>query len=375
MKILVILSLTALLIGLPASAQTENLLQDPSFEGANYLLVSMDPADDSRYHVPAGWSGGVVRSPGAAAWINAHPTGFPHTAGIKRSGGRSFHMARGGATFTAYLYQQVPVQPNSPLQGGAWAYVESGGGGRVRAGIDPTGGADPFSPNVVWSDWLFNRNNWSQVSVNATAQGNVATLFLFATQDAPSNPNGVYWDDAYLNGIRGQAPVEAAPAATGGQPTVTADFNLRVRRGPGIDQPRMGAMAAGESYPLLDDLGAWYAIDFNGETGYISAQYATVGQGAASTASTAPATGGSAGGAPVTTGTTLDYFVDYTLKMRSGPGTNHSEILTIPHTAMVQAVARSADSNWLLVNYGGQSGWVAAWIGRLQGSISSLPVR
>jgi hypothetical protein len=38
-------------------------------------------------------------------------------------------------------------------------------------------------------------------------------------------------------------------------------------------------------------------------------------------------------------------------------------------------VARSSDNNWLLVNYEGQSGWVAAWIGRLQGSISSLPVR
>ena len=376
MKKSTLLLLAALLILVmigPASAQGENLLQDPSFEGENYILISIDNADASRYHVPAGWSGGVIRTPGAESWVNAHPTGFPHTAGIKRSGGRSFHMARGGATFTAYLYQQVPVVPGTSIQGGAWAYLENRGGGRVRAGIDPTGGADPFSPNVVWSGWTNSRNSWTQLDVSTTTRGSTATLFLYATQDAPSNPNGVYWDDAYLNGTRGQTPVvSAAAATTGGTALVTADTNVRVRRGPGIDQARLGAMAAGESYPLVEDLGAWYAIDFNGETGYVSSQFSTLGGGSA--IADAPSSGGNTS-APIATGAALDYFVDYTLKMRSAPGTDSSEILSIPHTAVVQAVARSSDNNWLLVNYEGQSGWVAAWIGRLQGSISSLPVR
>ena len=360
-----------LLMTVPASAQVENLLIDPGFEGQQYNVISIDPADDTtRYHVPAGWSGGIVRSPGMPAWINAHPSGFPHTGGIKTEGNRSLHISRGYASFTAYVYQQVPVQPDSPLQGGAWAYLENNSNSRVRVGIDPTGGADPFSPNVVWSNWGTTLNGWNRMDVSATAQGGIATLILFATQDSPSNPNGVYWDSAYLNGIRGAIPLQpgVAPAS---RPMVTAEANLRVRRGPSLDDARIGAMDSGQSYPLVEDLGDWYAIDFNGQTGYVSAAYARISQGTAPGAAAPPA----GGGAPVTTGASLDYIVDYTLRMRAGPNQSSAEIAVIPHTATVQAVARSADSNWLLVNYDGQSGWVAAWIGRLQGNITDLPVQ
>jgi len=354
-----------LLLVSPASAQIENLLIDPGFEGEIYNVISIDPADDTRFHVPSGWSGGFVRTAGVPPWINAHPNGFPHTAGIKTQGNRSYHVSRGGATFTAYIYQRVYVQPDSPLEGGAWAFVENNNSGQVRAGIDPSGGTDPFSPGVVWSNWAVARNGWTRVSVSATAQGDVATLFLYATQDTPANPNGVYWDDAYLNGIRGLAPAQPGSAAPSARPLVTADVNVRVRRGPGIDQARIGAMTAGQSFPLVEDLGNWYAIEFNGEIGYVSAQYTTIGgSGGQPTAS-----------APVATGASLDYIVDYTLRMRAAPGQDSAEIGIIPHTATVQAVARSSDNNWLLVNYEGQSGWVASWIGRLQGSISSLPVR
>lgn len=355
------------------SAQTENLLIDPGFEGEVYNVISIDPADDTRFHVPSGWSGGIVPNAGGPPWINAHPSGFPHSAGFKIQGGRSYHMARGGATFTAYVYQQVYVQPDSPLNGGAWAYIENNNGGRVRAGIDPTGGADPFSPNIVWSGWTTARNGWVQVSASTTAQGGVATLFLYATQDTPADPNGVYWDDAYLNGIPGVAPAQPGITAPAASPIVTANANVRVRRGPGIDQARMGAMDAGQSFPLVEDLGNWYAVEYNGEVGYVSSLYATISQGAASGGSTAaPAAGG---GAPVTTGASAQYIVDYTLKMRAAPDQNSTEITTIPHTATVEAVGRSSDNNWLLVNFEGQSGWVAAWIGRLQAPINSLPVQ
>ncbi|MBZ0300550.1 MAG: SH3 domain-containing protein [Anaerolineae bacterium] len=365
---ILLLLLSLLVIG-TARAQTSNLLIDPGFEGETYNVISIDPTDGTRFHVPAGWSGGIVRTPGSAPWINAHPNGFPHTAGFKIQGNRSFHMSRGGATFTAYIYQQVAVQPNSPVQGGSWAYIENSKSGQVRAGIDPTGGTDPFGPNVVWSSWAVVRNGWTQVSASTTAQGGVVTLFLYATQDIPTDPNGVYWDDAFVNGIPGVMPIQAG-AAPATRPMVTADANLRVRRGPGIDQPRIGAMNAGESYPLVEDQGNWYAIDFNGQTGYVSAQYTHVGAGSGSGGGQA-----ASAGAPVATGASIDYIVDYTLRMRAAPGRDSAEVAVIPYTATVQAVARSADHNWLLVNYEGRSGWVAAWVGRLQGSINSLPVR
>lgn len=365
-----LLGVLVLLLVSPASAQTENLLIDPGFEGESYNLIATDPADGTRFHVPSGWSGGLVHTPGSPPWINTYPSGFPHSAGFKVQGGRSFHVARGGGTFTAYIYQRVYTQPGSPLEGGAWAYVQNNNGGRVRAGIDPTGGADPFSPNVVWGSWSEARNGWVRVHAAATAQGGTATLLLYATQDTPSDPNGVYWDDAYFNGIRGVAPAQPGMEAPVVRQMVTANTNIRVRRGPSIDTARMGAMNAGESYPLVEDLGNWYAIEFNGETGYVSSLYATISQGAGG-----GGTSGGGGSAPVSTGAAIDYIVDYTLRMRVSPGQDSAEIAVIPHTETVQAVARSADSNWLLVNYGGQSGWVASWVGRLQGAIGDLPVR
>ena len=363
-----LLGVLALLWVSPASAQTENLLIDPGFEGEFYNLIATDPADGTRFHVPAGWSGGVITTPGTPPWINTYPSGFPHTAGFKMQGGRSFHLGRGGGTFTAYIYQMVYTQPGSPLEGGAWAYVQNDKGGRVRAGIDPTGGADPFSPNVVWGSWSEARNGWVRVSSFTTAQAGTATLILYATQETPSDPNGVYWDDAYFNGVRGVAPLQPGLEPVVVRQMVTATSNMRVRRGPGLDTARIGAMNAGESYPLVEDLGNWYAIEFNGETGYVSSLYATIGQGAGGAS-------GGGGSAPVSTGASIDYIVDYTLRMRVSPGQDSAEVAVIPFTETVQAVARSADSNWLLVNYGGQSGWVASWVGRLQGAVGDLPVR
>src|SRR5262245_44062171 len=141
-KIVILMALLAWAV-VPASAQ-QNLLVDPAFETEAYNLVSQDEAADVQFYVPSGWWGGVVLSPRDAFWMNVHPTGFPHTAGYKRNGNRSFHIGRGGGTFTAYIYQQVYVQPNTDVNGGAWGYIENDTGGAVlRAGIDPTGGTDP----------------------------------------------------------------------------------------------------------------------------------------------------------------------------------------------------------------------------------------
>ena len=73
----------ALLGVFEVSAQTSNLLVDPGFEGQSYTLISRDPTDDTRYHVPNGWGGGVVRNPGGPSWINAQPNGYPNPGAIK----------------------------------------------------------------------------------------------------------------------------------------------------------------------------------------------------------------------------------------------------------------------------------------------------
>ena len=348
-----------------AQAQVQNLLQDPGMENVDYRLVSTDPSDPATtFNVPAGWGGGLVAPPGPDAWRNAHPTGFPHTAGFKIEGGRSFHMARGGGTFTAWLYQQVAVAPGTEVDGGAYAFMENNGGGVMRVGIDPTGGTNPFSPAVIWSPFSHVRYQWTAMNVRARIDSGTATLFLFATQDTPSNPNGVYWDAAFLNGVPGTvaaAPVVQQPPA----PTdrfITANVRLRVRSGPGVSFEQIGSLNRGDSFNIVREENGWYGIAFNGQTGYVAGDFVTVSSGQP------PASGGESS-------VSIDFTVGYTLRLRAAPDENSETLARIPYTTIVQAIGRSANSEWLQVQYAGQVGWVAARFGRLNGSFNSLPVR
>lgn len=361
------LALAALAAPSVAEAQAANLLQDPGFEGEFYTLISADPADPfTTYNAPVGWWGGFALG-GDASWKNVHPSGFPHTGPVKRSGGRSYHMARGGGTFTAWMLQQVSVAPNSDVQGGAWAYIQnSSGSAIVRAGIDPSGGTDPNSPAVVWSAWSGAPNQWNYVSAGTRAgAGGVVTLFLYATQSQPADPNGVYWDDAFLNGIPG-AGLPGAPGASAPPPAqvVTSSVRLNVRSGAGTGFARIGTLNPGEAFAFTGESGGWYSLDFNGQTGWVSAVFATVTGG--------QPTGAVAAAAP--TVSALNFTADYTLRLRSAPDTNADTLARIPFTTVVQAVGRTANGQWLQVTYAGQTGWVAARYGRADGSITGLPI-
>ncbi|MBC8170230.1 MAG: SH3 domain-containing protein [Anaerolineae bacterium] len=347
------------------SAQTANLLADPGFEGEAYTLISTSPVDGTTFSVPAGWWGGIALEPHYEPWMNVHPTGFPHTGGFKWSGSRSLHVARGFASFTAWVYQQVSVQPNTDVQGGAYAFIESGATAVVRVGIDPEGGTNPFVPSVVWSEWQGGLYQWNHptVATLAGASGTV-TIFLYASQGAPNNPNGVYWDEAFLNGIPGSGVIGGSGASTpAGAQFVIPNTLVNVRAGAGTTFQRIGAASPSESYIYRGEAGNWFEVDFNGRSGFISKDFASL--------SGTPA----GGGAGVPTVDALDFTANYTLRLRAAPGGTAAELAIIQHQTVLRAIGRSADNAWLLVEYQGQTGWVAARYGRLSGNIASLAIR
>lgn len=359
-----------LVVAFPAAAQ-ENLLTNPGFDNESFTLIGTDPADPlTTYNAPYSWWGGFLTPTNPnEPWRNAYPNGFPHSAGLKRSGRFSYNMGRGGSIFTAWVYQQVNVTPDTDVQGGAWAFIE-GTTGQVRVGIDPTGATDPFGGSVVWSSYSGAAYQWQQVSVSARATAGTVTLFLFATQNAPANPNGVYWDEAYLLGTAGAAPAApGSPTAPSGQ-GVTADIQVRVRSGAGTTFARIGRINPGEVYTFLGQQGDWYMIDYNGQTGYVSTQFAVLtGAVSAPAAPSAPSvpSSGSVGA--------LDLIVDYTLRLRNAPNTTSETLTRIPSGTTVQVTARSADAAWLLTTYDGQTGWVSARFGRLNGDVAALPIQ
>lgn len=228
---LTLLFVTALwLSGLASVTQAQNnLLVDPSFEvEGDYKRVA--EGDGAIFDVPQAWNGWVTTAPRTEPWMNLIPTGFPHFGLFKRDQNRSLHIARGSATFTTAVYQTVTVPENANVTGSAWGFMERKAGnapvtpgGQFRVGIDPNGGANPLSPSIVWSPWVTTADGWYQATTNATAQGTRVTLFLYATQTQPSDPNGIYWDEASLTvgGPGGSAPPGSDATAQPGGPTNT----------------------------------------------------------------------------------------------------------------------------------------------------------
>jgi len=90
----------------------------------------------------------------------------------------------------------------------------------LKVGIDPTGGEDPFSPNIIWSPERAAWDTWVLFQVEAVARSSAVTVFTHSRVDwdwARAN-NDVYVDDASLV-IIGQVTPTRPPAPT--RPPVT----------------------------------------------------------------------------------------------------------------------------------------------------------
>lgn len=86
----------------------------------------------------------------------------------------------------------------------------------LRVGIDPYGGSDPFSANVIWSPEKPAFDQWVLFSVQAQAKGSAVTVFTHsrAEWDWPRTNNDVYLDDASLTIVDEGAAQPGATSAT-----------------------------------------------------------------------------------------------------------------------------------------------------------------
>jgi LysM repeat protein len=87
----------------------------------------------------------------------------------------------------------------------------------LRVGIDPYGGSDPFSANVVWSPEKPAFDHWVQFSVQAQAKSSAVTVFTHsrAEWDWPRVNNDVYLDDASLTVVDEGTALPGAMQPTG----------------------------------------------------------------------------------------------------------------------------------------------------------------
>jgi LysM repeat protein len=127
------------------------------------------------------------------------------------------------------LYQRVTgITPGTELRFSVYAYVwsttyddpnqsEDPGDVAFRVGIDPTGGTDATSSNVVYSTPTVAYDAYRQASVIATAQGNSVTVFIRSSVGQPVQYSYIYVDDAVL-----ASTSSAAPTATNTRAAVVA---------------------------------------------------------------------------------------------------------------------------------------------------------
>jgi hypothetical protein len=178
-----------------ASAQVQNLLKDPGFEGEAYTLV--DTAQDgTKFYVPAGWGGWYSQSPrDRGSWQNITPNGAPHTGGFRREGNRTLSISRGGATFTAAVYQQATVTAGANLRATAWALSRTSLSENRSCASEstPTVGRIPCDRRHLVAA---QRQRPDVESGSGRCDGDCGHSDGFFTRlRSGPDPNSVYWDD------------------------------------------------------------------------------------------------------------------------------------------------------------------------------------
>jgi LysM repeat protein len=359
----------------PAVAQSGNLLQNPGFEGeysTYHPQTAQEHADCpggycNTVQVPAGW-----RPWWAKEWdTDVNPEFKAATqpfANRIHSGDRAAQYFSFYRTHKAGFLQQATVPANATVQftvwGQAWVSNDDSGGSdhnaaiNMRVGIDPTGGTNPYSGNVVWSGTLQPYDAYQQFSVQAQAQGSTVTVFTYSAPSFPVKHNDVYWDDAALVVVGAGAPSPApapapAPApgtGTGGTYTVVAgDTMYGIARRFGVDfEVLVGVNNI--SNPSLIRVGQVLTIPGGGQ----------------------PAPPPSGEPAPPGAATAV---TQVNLRLRSGPNISFQTLTIAPAGSSVAAIGRNAATDWIQVQYGGQTGWMAAWfLNFSSGSAGALPV-
>jgi len=102
--------------------------------------------------------------------------------------------------FDAGLRQTISVpDPNGTITFEAWGLAETAVGAdmSLQIGIDPTGGDNPDSPDVVWSTAAA-PTGFTQFSVSVPAQGSTATVLLRGTLNTADVSGTAVWDSAVI---------------------------------------------------------------------------------------------------------------------------------------------------------------------------------
>jgi len=163
------------------AAAGPNLLADPGFESGAF--GSWVGQGSTRF-VPPNW------------FADAGP----------RTGNWGIGGAGNGVSVNGTAYQRVAAFPGEEykLTGWLWTYCSGGNFAshdhqtKVRIGIDPTGGTDPNSGDIIWTPYSNSQEVWTQFGLKAIATSNYITVFFYGGIDIACDWTIWVFDDFYL---------------------------------------------------------------------------------------------------------------------------------------------------------------------------------
>lgn len=206
----------------PAYGQTQNLLLNGDFEEGYTQNEAFDDA-----WVAVGWSPFAIttdldipQNPNGSQPVYLASDSTAGTVNRSLTGSRSQMWRNSYSSAFAGVSQRVPVPADSTVRLSAWTYGWSSTGDdsdvsqnaawmRQRIGIDPTGGTDPNSPDIIWSPAAQYIDTWGELAVEATSSSDHVTVYLSAYPNFILPNNEVYFDTAQLSLVAFDLPTPA----------------------------------------------------------------------------------------------------------------------------------------------------------------------
>jgi|GEM_PF-7048702 len=177
------------------------------------------------------------------------------------SGSCFFGAACNYQTKNGGAYQQIPATPGETYTVSVWIYTyvlpyppEDAWSLLSYVGIDPTGGTDPLSSEIVWSNGETSQEAWKRIEVSAVARSSTITIFLRHVQKWKLEWNISCFDKVEIT-VGGVEQDTTPPAAVN---------NLQATPGPNVGEVTLTWTSPGDD-GMEGNLTGSYRIQYNTE--------------------------------------------------------------------------------------------------------------
>jgi LysM repeat protein len=249
-------------IGFTNAQDNDNLLTNGGFEGNFTTYDGEQPRQVADSWIP--WH--VPATDDMPSFQNAAPKYQPVSPDSSRirTGSNAQLYFSFFETHEGGIYQQVDnVTDGTEYRFSIYAHVwsstfedvdvsEDPGDVALRVGIDPTGGTDGTSSDIVWSTPAIFYDTYRQYSIITTAESDTITVFVESTVGSPVQNSYVYLDDAVLAST--SKPAEPTDVPTDKPTDVPTEKPTDKPTNVPTDEPTESGAGIGDSTPTLEVL-------------------------------------------------------------------------------------------------------------------------